>query len=160
MEDERETADTVKLLAVDPVQELLIQLRQGMRDGFTGVSARLDKQDEVLSTVSTEGVEANTRLSRLERRVEDLEGRISRNSDRARAASDMDLSHEVQLAEERAAREALAAQVVNLHESQAIQLAILTRLDSISKNPLVKVLGGMLLTAVIAWLASHGVTVK
>ncbi len=98
-------------------------------------------------------------------RVED-EHRLLKLSGGVRGLSGTDLQHEAQLSQERAAREALAdkatelaTKVDALAKTNETQLAILSRLDGIAKNPLVKTLGAMLLTAVITWLATHGVRV-
>jgi len=57
-------------------------------------------------------------------------------------------------------REAIAAEVADLKATQALQLAILARLDKVASNPTVKVLGGMLATALVTWLASRGLVLK
>ncbi len=83
-------------------------------------------------------------------RVLTLEEARRRNSDRARSASQMDLAHDAQIAQERMAREALSEKVETL-------LGIAKRLDKIASNPLAKTLAAMLATALVTWLASHGV---
>jgi len=70
--------------------------------------------------------------------------------------SQMDLEHDAQLAQERAAREDLAAKVDVLTETQQTQLAILSRLDKITSNPLVKTILTILGTAFATWAASKG----
>ncbi len=70
--------------------------------------------------------------------------------------SQMDLEHDAQLAQERAAREALATKVDALTETQQTQLAILSRLDKITSNPLVKTVLTILGTAFATWAASKG----
>lgn len=82
-------------------------------------------------------------------------------SDRVRAlatetTSHADLEGLSQLAQERAAREALSLKVDDLTSTQAVQLSILTRLDKVASNPTVKVLAGMAATAALTWFASHG----
>jgi hypothetical protein len=99
------------------------------------------------------------RLTVVEMRVKDGEERAARTSSAVRGASAVDLEHEAQLSQERAARESLAVEVRALSESQATQLAILSRLDKVASNPLVKTAGAMMLTALVTWLASHGVSV-
>jgi hypothetical protein len=153
---------TKELPAVDKQDILLAEMRRG----FATVEGRLDSQDTKLDKVVTEGIEANVRLDRVEvrlgkveSRVEELESRTGRNSSRVREASENDMAHDAQLAQERAARESLAAKVDSLTKTQDTQLSILVRLDRVASNPLVKTLGAMLLTAVITYLASHGITV-
>lgn len=81
-------------------------------------------------------------------------------------ASQVSMESEAQLAQERAAREELAAKVdalalghAALDSKQDMQLAILGRLDKVASNPLVKTVAAMLATALVTWLASHGVHV-
>lgn len=147
---------TTELPAADPVQVLLLKMQRSIEKGFIAVDDRLDRQEATLRKVADDGVETNTRLARVEVRVEaaersvgDLEGRIGRTSTRVREASQVDLAHDAQLAQERAAREELAAKVDKL-------LSIGERMEKVTKNPTVKVLGGMLATAALTWLASHG----
>lgn len=114
------------------------------------------------------------RVAVVESRVLSLEEAKKVNSMRAQQSSSIDLEHEAKLAAEITARTELAAKVdalalghVALNEKadkldgkQDLQLAILGRLDSITKNPLVKTLGAMLITALVTWLASHGVHIQ
>ncbi len=57
------------------------------------------------------------------------------------------------------AREDLAKQVAALATTNATQLAILSRLDKVASNPLVKTVGAMLFTAFVTWLATKGIKV-
>ena len=82
-------------------------------------------------------------------------------SDRVRevvhdTTSKADLESMAQLAQEIAARKELAVKVDDLTATQATQLSILTRLDKVTSNPTVKVLAGMIATAAVTWLATHG----
>jgi hypothetical protein len=156
MSDEMPEQPTTKELpAADPVQVLLIKIQRSMEAGFNGVGDRLDRQDRVLERVSSEGIEVNTRVARIEVRlekvehgVEDLEARVGRASTRVKQVSEQDLAQDAQLAQERAAREELAEKVDKL-------LGIGERLEKVTKNPTIKVLAGMLATAAITWLAAH-----
>ncbi len=85
------------------------------------------------------------------------EARMTKTSLAVRGASQVDLAHEAQLAHERDAREALATKVDELAKTNETQLAILGRLDKVASNPLVKTVAAMLATALVTWLASHGV---
>ncbi len=137
---------TAELPAADPIAVLTRTLVTGLRD----INATLD-------SVVHEGQRTNSRLTRIEERVDEVEGRIGRNSQRVQESSKVDLDHEAKLATEIVARQELAAKVDALTETQATQLAILGRLDKVASNPTVKVLAGMIATAVLTWLASHGV---
>lgn len=82
--------------------------------------------------------------------------RLKTNSIRAQVTSSVDLDHEAKIAEEIVAREALAAKVDDLSSSNAVQLAILTRLDRVFSNTSVKVILTVIATAATTWLASKG----
>jgi septal ring factor EnvC (AmiA/AmiB activator) len=137
---------TAELPAADPIAILTRTLVTGLRD----INATLD-------SVVHEGQRTNSRLTRIEERVDEVEGRIGRNSQRVQESSKVDLDHEAKLAAEIIARQELASKVDSLTETQATQLAILGRLDKVASNPTIKVLAGMLATALFTWLASHGV---
>jgi hypothetical protein len=53
-----------------------------------------------------------------------------------------------------------ASKVDRLTATQDIQLAILARLDKVASNPTVKVIAGMVATAILTWLASRGGSLK
>ncbi len=171
---------TKQLPAADPVQVLLLKLQRGMEAGFEHVGERLDRQDTVLGRVVSEGVEVNTRLTRIEVRVEhaekgveDLEARIGRNSARVQQTSQEGMESQAQLAQERAAREAVEAKVDALttktdglakgHEDIIAKTDAQTKIlvdtaTAVSKfvaTPTVKIIGGVLLGIVSTWLAKH-----
>ena len=100
------------------------------------------------------------RVAVVESRVLSLEDARKNNSLRAAGASQMDLEHEAKIAAEIVARQELASKVDALTATQALQLAILGRLDKVTSNPTVKVIAGMLATALVTWLASHGGSLK
>lgn len=161
MSDDQPT--TKQLPAADPVQVLLLKLQRGMEAGFEHVGERLDRQDTVLSRVAAEGVEVNTRLTRIEVRVEhaekgveDLEARIGRTSSRVREGSQTTLETESRLAQEIVARQATDAKLDSLTASQETQLAILSRLDKFAANPNIKIILAVLATALMSWAASKG----
>lgn len=144
MSDEKmpEQPKTAELPAADPVQVLLLKLQRGMDAGFLNMGADIKLVANDLGVVKD--------------RVTLLERRADTTSDRVKQQSSSDLSQDAQLAQERVAREELAAKVDALTSTQATQLAILGRLDKVASNPTVKVLFGMLATALVTWLASHG----
>ncbi len=136
---------TTQLPAADPMAVLQRTIIAGFRD----INATLD-------SVVHEGQRTNSRLTRIEERVDEVEGRIGRNSARVQESSKVDLEHEAKLAVEIIARQELASKVDALTETQATQLAILGRLDKVASNPTVKVLAGMIATALLSYLASKG----
>ena len=147
---------TAQFAAPEKSELLLAELKALMVGNFAEVKVRLDSQDGVLARVVNEGVRTNTRLDRIEHRVDEVETRMGRASTGVRGLSQTDLAHEAQLAAEKTAREALAKQVDGLTVTQEVQLAILSRLDKLAANPLVKAVVAMALTALVAWLATHG----
>ncbi len=98
------------------------------------------------------------------KRIEDLEKSRAAHSDRVQKlvgdTSNADISNEKALADEIVARATLAAKVDALSVTQETQLAILSRLDKVASNPLVKTMAAMMATAVLTWLAAHGVNFK
>lgn len=148
------------------VPEWAVELTKSVRNGFDAVNGRLDASEVSLERVVNEGIRTNVRLSRIEERVDELEGRIGRASARVRDVSSSEQEQSAQLAQERSAREALSAKVdtlaadlSKLAAANDAQLAILSRLDKVASNPIVKTLAAMLATAVITWLATHGIGV-
>lgn len=59
--------------------------------------------------------------------------------------------------EEKVAREGLALKVAGLERDQKLQLDILSRLDTLTSNPRIKAIVGLLVTALITWLSTHGI---
>lgn len=133
---------TKQLPAADPVQVLLLKMQRGMEDGFRLTNANLE-------------VVAND-LGVVKERVAILENERTKLSGGVRGLSSLNAEQDAQLAQERMARESLAAEVAHLRETNATQLAILTKLDKVTSNPTVKVLAGMAATAALTWLAAHG----
>jgi hypothetical protein len=148
---------------MEQVPDWAVALSQSVNVGFRSVNERLDKLEGSDKSISDE-------VQRLSRDVVDLRAdgrrfdedirRLSeRTKDTSARASQGDLEQASQLAQEKVAREALAAEVADLKATNATQLAILGRLDKVASNPLVKTLGAMLATALITYLATHGIQV-
>lgn len=133
---------TAELPAADPVQVLLLKIQRGMDTGFLNMGADIKLVANDLSVVKE--------------RVNLLERRADNTSDRVKQASSSDLDHDAQLAQERLAREELAAKVDALTTTQATQLAILGRLDKVAANPHVKVILAVLAAAAVSWATSKG----
>ena len=165
MSDMPEQPKTTQLPAADPVHVLLLQMQRSIEakldSRFDSVDQRLDGlegTDKTLANEVARVVIAVEDLRCADRRHEDDIRRLSeRTRDTSATASSAGLEHESRLAQEIVARQELAAKLDALTESQALQLAVLGRLDKLANNPTAKVLIGMLATALITWLASHGV---
>lgn len=156
-DDMPEQPKTAQLAAVP---QWAIELTQAMKNGVAELRADVAEVRADVSLVSNDMGLLKQRVSIIESlRVED-EARAVKLSGGVRGLSNSDLEHASQLAQERAAREALAAKVDGLTSTQETQLAILSRLDKVASNPLVKTLAAMVATALLTWLAAHGVQVK
>lgn len=138
----------------------IANLTKLVETGLGNINTRLDSQDIVLAKVVDGGIETNTRLTRVEvrldgaeQRVSDLEGRTVRNSMRVNQASEVDMEQAAALAAEKVAREELAAKVDTL-------LAIGTRLDRLTRNPIAKAIATVIGLAIISYAASHGISIK
>lgn len=156
-----------KTTQLPAVPEWAIELTRSVKSGFGAINSRLDAQEVSLERVVNEGIRTNTRLTRIEERVDELEMRIGRASNRVREVSQTDLEQSAQLVQERTAREAitakvdaLAADIATLSATNSTQLAILSRLDRVTSNPMVKTVAAMIATALITWLTSHGIGVS
>ncbi len=142
-DDMPEQPKTTKLEAVPP---WAVELTRAMKSGIAEVRADISLVSNDLSVVKD--------------RVTILESERTKLSGGVRGLSTTDAEQAAQLAQERAAREALATEVADLKKTNETQLAILARLDKVASNPLVKTVVAMMATALLTWLASHGVAVK
>lgn len=152
IDDRKEPPDQPKTTQLPVVPQWAIELTAAMKDGLRELSADIKLVSNDLSIVKD-------RVGIIESWKNDQDARAHRASDGVRQLSTTDAAHDAQLAQERMAREELAAKVDSLTQTQATQLAILGRLDAIAKNPLAKTVAAMLATALVTWLASHGVQV-
>lgn len=136
------------------VHELLMQLGTAMRHGFDTVNANV-------ALVSNDVDIVKRRIASVEERQSDLEEWRRHTSERVRGiatqTSDADLTQAAKLADEIVARQELAKKVDSLDAKQDMQLAILTRLDSVAKNPLVKGIAQALGIAFLTWLGMRGI---
>ena len=140
---------TAQLPAADPVQVLLLQMQRSMDAGFREMGTDIKLVSNDLGIVKD-------RLVIVETWKNDQDSRMSRTSARVQQASEMDLAHEARLAAEIVARQELATKLDALTESQAVQLAVLARLDKIATNPHIKLILAVLATAAMSWAASKG----
>ena len=128
-----------------------------------------DLTREVRGTRADIGLVANDvgimkdRMSVAESRITGLEDARKNNSMRAQQSSQMDMDHEAKIAAEIVARtelaekaDALAKEVAELKDTNALQLAILGRLDKFAANPNIKIILAVLATALMSWAASKG----
>lgn len=187
-----EATEQPRTVELPAIPQWAIELQTSLRGGFTAVNSRLDSLEGANRNVSDE-------VSRLRREVVDIRSEhvrhdedIKRLSLRTKGTdartSENDLEQIAQLAQERAAREALAnahaatdakvealasahattaekvnetaTQVTDIAKTNEAQLAILSRLDRVASNPTVKFIVGMLATALVTWLASHGIRIS
>lgn len=158
---------TTKELPKDEITSALLRdLAKNVREGFAHVNATLD-------TLVEDAKITNQRLGLVERRQDDFDSRLVRNSERARGSSEIDKAQAAQLAQERSAREELAkkvdtleAKATNLEAKAATletktdaQTVILKKVDTALDSPTVKRIGqslaGFVLVAILAataWL--------
>ncbi len=141
---------TKEIIPPSPVEIAIAKLSAAVEAGFR--EARVDG-----ALMRNDISNIKDRVGTIESWKNDHDARASRTSLKVQQASEHDLAHDAQLSQERTAREALATKVDELDTKQDTQLAILARLDKVASNPLVKTLAAMLATALITWLASHGV---
>lgn len=133
------------------VEEMFQHLARTFTNGMQAIATRVG---DLEGTV-------NKRCDDLEDRVDDLHVRVTnvevkragtslRVREVANLASSNDLSHDAKIANEVEARERVEAKLDRL-------LSISTRLDSLSRRPMVRHFFLLLGMAIMAWLASHGV---
>lgn len=153
-----ELPDQPKTTQLDSVPKWAADLSKTSREGFE----RLDRN---LALLSNETVKIRERVAIIEEWRNQADARLTRQSTGVRGLSSTDLAHEAQIFHERDAREKLslqtseiATQVATLSKTNEVQLAILSRLDAITSNPLAKTLFAMIATAVMTWLASKGIS--
>jgi hypothetical protein len=141
---------TVQLPAVPP---WAIELTKSVKTGIAELRADVALVSNDLGIVKD-------RVTILESRRNDDDARAARISGGVRNLSTTDAEQSAQLAQERAAREALATKVDELATTNVTQLAILTRLDKVASNPTVKLLMFAIGTIVTGWLAGKGLALK
>lgn len=159
-----ELPEQPKTVSLPQVPEWAIELTKSVKGGFAAVNTRLDGLEGTDKTLADAVNRMDSDVKELRsgqrRNEEDIRRLSDRTKDTSLTASQGDLEGAAQLAQERQAREELATKVDALTSTQETQLAILGRLDKVAKNPLVKTMAAMLATAVITWLAAHGVSIR
>jgi len=148
---------TTKIDQTEILKGLVKNLTDSMNTGFARIETKLD-----------DGItDVTKRIIRLESWKEDVDSRMTKNSERVRGQSEVDVAHEAELAKERLAREELAKEValtksnvdVVMAETKA-QTAILSDLKAagtaIAKHPLTQLIVVALSIFLTGWIATHG----
>lgn len=148
---------TTKIDQTEILKGLVKNLTDSMNTGFARIETKLD-----------DGItDVTKRIIRLESWKEDVDSRMTKNSERVRGQSEVDVAHEAELAKERLAREELAKEValtksnvdVVMAETKA-QTAILSDLKAagtaIAKHPLTQLIVVALSILLTGWIATHG----
>lgn len=97
---------TTQLPKVD-IPSMLTSLAADMKQVLNAT----DKMSSDVDMLISDGRKTNQRLTRVEERLDDFDGRLMRNSSRVKEPSQHDLAAAAELANERTAREALATEV-------------------------------------------------
>lgn len=142
--------------------DLIRDLARTVRDGFASLRVDMDLLLE-------DGRRLNQRMTRLEERLDAVEGRITRNSERVREPSRHDLELQSELAKERESREALAREVSALASDVAATKAMAMEIKDVlvdqvagffRRHPQVTASIVTLITTAIgaatAWIAARG----
>lgn len=144
---------------IQPPPAWAIEMATRLQDGIAAIRADV-------SLVSNDVTLIKDRVTLVESRTAVLEGRADTNSMRAQSQSEVDATQSAQLAQERAAREAVTADVALLKvdvsavkTATAAQTVILDRLDKLTANPTVKLFVHAVVVAFLYWLASKGIKV-
>ena len=149
---------------VCPIDERIETHLQRILEGQGRIEANVNVLSSAVSVT-------NSRLSAVEGRVTLVEEARKANSDRVKAvdvrSSSADLEHDAKLAATATAAAELAAKVDGIASDQALQLAILKRIDAamvvvekVGRSPLVRVLVAIATVAALGWAASKGIVVK
>lgn len=141
-------------MADDPdVKEMLKNLALAMAGGFAKLNADFELISGSIDVLKD-------RVGVVESRQSQIEAWRTKNSLRVRGiesqTSEADLSHEAKIAAEIVARQSLEAKVDALDAKQDTQLAMLSSIHTLSKNPIVKQIFTALGTAILSWLAMKG----
>lgn len=150
---------TAQLPAATPQDILLAEMRGFRRD----VTESLATQDATLEAVVREGQRANSRLTRIEERVDDFESRIGRTSSRVREDSAMDLSRDAKLASVITWQNGVDSKLAETATKKDLETAtsaqtaaILAGFDVLRKSPIVKMIGTLVLGLLTGYAASKG----
>ena len=138
-----------------------VAMSERMAQGFQKMDANISLVANDLGLVKDE---LRVHKEASDQRFKTLEDRANSTSIRAKTMSEQDLAQDAQLAQERAAREALAAKVDAVAAEMKEQTAMLTSLankaGALLADPRVKAAGMVLWMAFTGWLASKGLVAK
>lgn len=153
--DERPTAALPKVDIAAMLTSLAADMKQVIGTG--------EKMSNDVDMLISDGRKTNLRLTRVEERIDEFDARLTRNSGRARAPSEHDLANEKRLADEIAAREALAAEVALVKKETVAQTAMLATISSavegvtgfVKQNPgtVASIVGA--LGTIFGWVTSY-----
>lgn len=120
------------------------------------VVRRLEANDQIIIS-SVDNI--RERVNAHDARFAEMDARAAKNSGGVRQLSQSDAGQDMQIASLSTKVDGVVAEVDGLKMSQQLQIDILTRIDAVIKNPLVKTMAAMLATALVTWLATHGIQV-
>lgn len=124
------------------------------------VTAALGRIEGNLATLVANWQQTNLRLTSVEERLDDVDGKLLATNAATRAPSTHDIAAQAQLAQERAAREALAAEVGAVKEmvaeNTAATLAIRDAVVGFVTNKKLLIVGKALFVVAAGYLAGHG----
>ncbi len=141
--------ESKKTTQLAPVPEWAIELTKSMKEGFRQTNANIDLVSTDLSIVKD-------RVAIIESWKNDSETRMTRTSGRVTQASQVDMEQAAQLAQERAARESLAAEVASIKAETSSQTLLLAQLLKLTEKPVVKLVATAIGSAALSWLAAKG----
>lgn len=119
-----------------------VALQQTMTVGFDAVEKRLDTMEANLELQGGSVHDLGRRMTLLEERVGKTEDKQHSDSLRARAMSDVDLSHD--------------AAIAQLHEKMDRLIGIGDRLEKVAGNPTVRRVGYAVAMALLGYLTAKG----
>ena len=126
-----------------------VELTRSVKTGFATLGADI-------ALVSNDLGAVKGRVALLETHRNDMDARANRTSARVQQASDVDLEQAAQLAHERTAREALAAEVAAIKAETTTQTQLLSQLLKLTEKPVVKLIATAVGTAILTWLSARG----
>jgi hypothetical protein len=140
---------TATFAAADKNEILLAEIKATVGSKVDRLEANLELQGGEIGLIKRE-------VSLLYDWRDGVDERLRSNSMRARGASQVDLEQAKALSDEVTARESLKETVDDLAKSNAVQLAILERLDKVAKHPTVKIVLAIIGFLGASWLAARG----
>lgn len=154
------SADEKPTVELEKPPTWAISLSEKVNTGFQAVNARLTGIETNQEIQGDTVRDLAKRMTAQEERANKQDERLANTSQRVREPSAHDLETAKALADEIAARTALAAKVDTIDVKTDAQTEILNRLEKgaakLAANPIVRSIAVMLGTAALTWLAAHG----